>query len=47
MASLAPEPFGPLKVGARYEVVEPFTDHDRVLHEAGERWRFLGHNVLP
>jgi hypothetical protein len=47
MASVAPRDFGPLQVGARYEVVEPFVDHDRVTHEAGESWRFLGHNFLP
>lgn len=47
MAILAPQDFGPLKVGARYEVIEPFTDYDRVRHEVGERWLFLGHNFLP
>ncbi len=42
-----PSNFGPLKVGVRYQVVKAFVDHDRVAHEVGETWTFLGHNFLP
>jgi hypothetical protein len=34
-------------VGARYRVVEAFTDFDGVTHAVGEAWTFLGHNYLP
>jgi hypothetical protein len=39
--------YGPLVVGRRYRVVRPFTDFDRVVHEPGEEWAFLGYGYLP
>ncbi len=47
MSRLAPNKFGPLEVGRRYEVVRPFDDYDKVRHEVGEAWTFLGYNFLP
>lgn len=47
MSRLAPSRFGPLKPGRRYQVVRAFDDYDRVRHEPGETWTFLGHNFLP
>jgi len=47
MARLPKSKFGPLRPGRRYEVVQPFDDYDRVRHEIGEVWTFLGHNFLP
>jgi hypothetical protein len=47
MARLAPSNFGPFKPGRRYEVVRAFDDYDKVRHEVGETWTFLGHNFLP
>ena len=39
--------FKHLKIGGHYVVVRDFTDHDGMLHPAGETWRFLGHNFVP
>ncbi|WP_431095355.1 DUF3601 domain-containing protein [Polaromonas aquatica] len=36
-----------LKVGEKYRVVRPFTDHDGDLHQEGESWTFLGYAFLP
>ena len=47
MARIAPSNFGPFKPGRRYEVVRAFDDYDKVRHEVGETWTFLGHNFLP
>lgn len=44
---LAPRDFGPLVVGVHYCVVLPFDDYDRVRHEAGESWTYLGYAYLP
>lgn len=46
-ASVAPRDFGPLEVGRRYQVVRPFADYDRIRHEVGESWTFLGQAFLP
>ena len=39
--------FKHLRVGLAYRVARPFTDHDGVLHPAGECWTYLGHNFVP
>jgi hypothetical protein len=46
-ARLQPRPFQHLEPGRWYEVIAPFTDHDRVEHAKGESWRFLGYNFVP
>lgn len=40
-------PFGPFRVGRRYEVVRAFTDFDGDTHPPGESWTYLGHNFVP
>jgi hypothetical protein len=33
--------------GQLYQVKYPFRDYDRVLHPAGEQWRFVQKSFLP
>lgn len=43
----APTPFEHLTPGARYEVVQPFTDFDGREHAVGEAWTYLTYSFLP
>jgi hypothetical protein len=40
-------PFMHLQPGAKYVVIEPFTDFDRAVHPTGETWTYLTKNFVP
>lgn len=40
-------PFGHLRPGQCYHVVQTFVDHDRIVHPIGEAWTFQRSDFLP
>ncbi len=36
-----------LMPGQTYQVIEPFTNYDGLLHPAGETWRLIEQHFLP
>jgi Domain of unknown function (DUF3601) len=33
--------------GQKYKVIKEFTDYDKIIHPAGEKWTYVGTNFLP